>query len=123
MQAFVAGQDGWSGACGNGFGINGITVVIIEDNEVVVAMTGVFKEFAGLVSVDLSSRGQDVSKTIACASAVRGVERKSVIRYGVRGDGRLGRWCRFGLSGALVLKRCWLIRSTKFDICLASTTF
>jgi hypothetical protein len=58
VKRFVALEDGVRGAIGNWFGQNGITIIIVENNEVVIAIAGWGNEPPGLVRVDLTSRFQ-----------------------------------------------------------------
>jgi hypothetical protein len=55
MQYFVPGQDAWAGTTAEGFDEYAITVIVVEDKDVVVAAVGRDDELASLISVDLAS--------------------------------------------------------------------
>ena len=54
VECLVAGKDGGARVVLDGFGKDAIAVVVVEDQQVVVAMAGRCDESACLVSVDLA---------------------------------------------------------------------
>ena len=67
MEYFVAGKNAGSRAAADGFGEDAVAVVVVQDQNVVVANAGSNNESSGLVGVDLASRGfNDGSETLMC---------------------------------------------------------
>ena len=98
MEGFVAGKDGCTCAVFEWFRKNAIAVIIVEDQQVVIAVTGWCNEAACLVSVDLASGLHDCCVAEVGAFIVWGI---GVIRIVRRSGG-----CMVGCaSGALVLAR------------------
>ena len=98
MEGFVAGKDGCACAVFDWLRKNAIAVKIVEDQQVVIAVTGWCNEAACLVSVDLASGLHDCCVAEVGAFMVWGI---GVIRIARRS----GRWMVGCASGALVLAR------------------
>ena len=97
MEDFVPGKNARSCAASNGFSEDAVAVMVVQDQNVVVADAGRNNEPAGLVGVYLSIRWlNDGSETLMCF-VIFGI----AVREQVEVERRLIRK-RFGLGGSLV---------------------
>jgi hypothetical protein len=72
MELLVSSQDGGASAIFDGFGKDGIAVVVVDEQQVVVAMTRWGNKVARLVSVDLASWFEDGSKAVVVGLVIGG---------------------------------------------------
>jgi hypothetical protein len=66
---FVRGKDLAACAIAERFDVDGITVIVVEDEEVVVASTGRCDETSGLIGVNLPSDRSAGGVQVVCARA------------------------------------------------------
>ena len=97
MGPFVGGQDFGGSFVFHGLGVDVITVVVVEDEELVAARAGGRDETDGLVGEDLARVGHAGGEAKMGASAGGGAVRESVVVRSADGVGgligrRLGGW-------------------------------
>jgi len=81
MERFVGFENAFSSARCHGFGNDSVAVVIVEDHDVVVAVTGRNDEFSSLVGVDLSSKFVDSDVAEMCTFTCVIVVGEEVVWY------------------------------------------
>ena len=98
MNNLESGQDAWSGAAAHGFNKNAVTVVIVNDQDVVIAgTTGCNNKLASLIRMNLTGGWfEDSRETMmrTCVAGFAGWEQFVEELFGIPGDvgKRRGRW-------------------------------
>jgi hypothetical protein len=102
MRALIGGQNLGAGLVLHEFNMDGVAIVIVKDEHVVVAGTGGSEETARLVGVDLTGDPLVGNKDVVCAFTGVGVGRSKVRHSGGRGFRRERGTDRGKLGGAQV---------------------
>jgi hypothetical protein len=92
MQTLVARQNRGTRVCANGFGINGIAVVIIEDDQLVVAVAGRRRKSAAVGCMSCTKQSSFWVPSVSLEGKCSSMSGSAAGLAGLEGLGLVERW-------------------------------